>query len=129
TVLGGPVITQTTITEPSDVVAAGADAGGFQLLVMSPDMFVSRPLPSSGVVTLGRSSKCTVRVDDPQASREHARLYIDAADGPPVLAIEDAHSANGTRVRDLMIQPGQRVPILPGDAVMIGSTVIMALRD
>jgi len=125
------LITQTTISDPSAPAGPGSESNGFHLLVMSPEAFVSRPLPASGVVTLGRSSKCTVRVDDPLASREHARIHIEPAEGGggPALAIEDAHSANGTRVRDAAIPPGQRIPILPGDAVMIGATVVMALRD
>jgi DNA-binding NtrC family response regulator len=119
-------ITETTISDGDEPPGSG---DGFHLLVMSPESFLSRPLPASGVVTLGRSSKCGVRIDDPLASREHARLHIAAADGNTVVAVEDAQSANGTRVRDQPIAPGELVPILPGEAVVVGATVLMVLRD
>src|SRR5215471_5506017 len=120
------VITETTISDDQDGPAPGE---GFHLLAMSPEIFVSRPLPVSGTVTIGRSSKCAVRIEDPLASREHARLHIDSEGKEAALSIEDAGSVNGTRVRDLAVQPGQRVPIVPGEAVVIGATVIMVLRD
>jgi len=96
---------------------------------MTPEVFASQPLPSSGSVMIGRSSKCLVQVEDAMASREHALLHIGGSDGAPVLTIEDVKSANGTRVRDGAIKPGERVPILPGEAVMIGATVIMVLQN
>ena len=46
---------------------------------MSLEVFWSKPLPPSGVVTVGRSSKCMIRIDDDMASREHARpAFADA---------------------------------------------------
>jgi two-component system response regulator AtoC len=120
------VITETTITEEND---GGGPAQGFHLLVMSPDVFSSQPLPASGVVTVGRSSRCMVQIDDGMASREHARIHLGSEEGVPVLTIEDVGSANGTRVRDSVIRPGEPAAILPGEAIIIGSTVIMVLQD
>ncbi|HTA19480.1 MAG TPA: sigma 54-interacting transcriptional regulator, partial [Polyangia bacterium] len=102
---------------------------GLHLLLMTPEVFASQALPSSGSVMIGRSSKCLVQVEDPMASREHALLHIGGGDGAPTLTIEDVKSANGTRVRDGAIKPGERVSILPGEAVMIGATVIMVLQN
>jgi two-component system response regulator AtoC len=124
---GGPVITETTITEKNDEVAE--DGEGLHLLLMTPEVFASQPLPSSGSVMIGRSSKCLVQVDDPMASREHALLHIGGGNGAPTLMIEDVKSANGTRVRDGVIKPGERVHVMPGEAVMIGATVIMVLQN
>ena len=62
------------------------------------------------------------------ASREHARIHVGSDGGVPVLTIEDAGSANGTRVRDVVIKPGEPAAILPGEAIMIGSTVLMVCR-
>jgi DNA-binding NtrC family response regulator len=121
------VTTETTITDDSEDEAGGGQQ--FHLLLMSPELFTSQPLPSSGSITLGRSSKCFAQIDDPMASREHARIHIDAHDDTLALTIEDVGSQNGTRVRDTAISPGEQVPILPGDAVMIGSTVIMVLQN
>jgi two-component system response regulator AtoC len=121
------VVTETTITD--DMERSGGDPRGFHLLVMSPDIFWSQPLPASGVVTVGRSSKCMVRLEDAMASREHARIHVGSEGGVPVLTIEDVGSANGTRVRDIDIKPGEPAAILPGEAIMIGSTVVMVLQD
>lgn len=96
---------------------------------MSLEVFWSKPLPPSGVVTVGRSSKCMVRIDDDMASREHARIHVGSEGGVPVLTIEDVGSANGTRVRDTVIEPGEPAAILPGEAIMIGSTVLMVLQN
>jgi DNA-binding NtrC family response regulator len=121
------VITKTTIADEGD--ADDDISTGFHLLLMSPDVFISQPLPSSGVLTIGRSAKCDVHVDDPMASREHARLHVSRADGEIDLAIEDAGSVNGTRVRDVVIRAHERVPLLSGDAVIIGATVIMVMQN
>jgi DNA-binding NtrC family response regulator len=96
---------------------------------MSPEVFSSQPLPISGVVSIGRSTKCMVQIDDAMASREHARIHVGSDGGVHVLTIEDVGSANGTRVRDAVIKPGEPAAILPGDAIMIGSTVIMVLQN
>jgi DNA-binding NtrC family response regulator len=124
---GAAVITETTVTEDGD--GSSADGQGFHLLVMSLEVFWTQSLPASGVVTVGRSSKCTVRIDDAMASREHARIHIASEGGVPVLMIEDMGSANKTRVRDVIIKPGEPAAIMPGEAIQIGSTVLMVLQD
>src|SRR5260221_5439717 len=93
---------------------------GHHLLVMGPDLFATHPLPPRGVLTIGRAENADVRLDDPLASRHHARLHIGEA-----LQIEDLGSANKTRVRDVALAPGERVTIAPGEAVAIGSTILM----
>jgi DNA-binding NtrC family response regulator len=124
---GPPVITETTITDDSE--DPETDVQGFHLLVMSLEVFWSQPLPSSGVVTVGRSSKSMVQVEDPMASREHIRIHVGSDAGVPVLTVEDVGSANGTRVRDTEIKPGEPAAVLPGEAILIGSTVLMVLQD
>jgi DNA-binding NtrC family response regulator len=121
------VITETTITD--EVEEVETEAQGFHLLVMTPASFGSQPLPGSGSVNIGRSSKCAVQIDDPMASREHAILHISSQGGATALSIEDVGSANGTRVRDMIIRPGERVPIALGEGTIIGSTVIMVLQN
>jgi DNA-binding NtrC family response regulator len=121
------LISETTITD--DPESGRVEAQGFHLLVMSLEVFWSQPLPASGVVTVGRSNKCMVRIEDGMASREHARIHVGSDGGVPVLTIEDVGSANGTRIRDAVIKPGEPAPILPGDAILIGSTVLMVIQD
>jgi two-component system response regulator AtoC len=124
--MGWGVITETTVTDETD---GGTKASGFQLLVMSAEGFASHALPSGGAISIGRSSKCVVRLDDPMASREHALLHIDCVGGVASLRVEDSGSANGTRVRDDLIPAGESRSVEAGEGVIIGSTVIMVLRD
>jgi two-component system response regulator AtoC len=99
---------------------AGESPVGHHLLVMGPELFATHPLPPRGVLTIGRAENADVRLEDPLASRQHARLHIGEA-----LQIEDLGSANKTRVRDVALAPGERVVIAPGEAVAIGSTILM----
>jgi two-component system, NtrC family, response regulator AtoC len=107
---------------PATVLENKAEPGslGHHLLVMGPDLFATHPLPPRGVLTIGRAETADVRLDDPLASRHHARLHVGDA-----LEIEDLGSANKTRVRDVALAPGERVIIAPGEAVAIGSTILM----
>ena len=124
---GSILISETTITDNAE--RGPVESQGFHLLVMSLEVFWSQPLPASGIVTVGRSSASTVRIEDGMASRDHARIHVGSDSGVPVLTIEDVGSANGTRVRDTIIKPGDPAPILPGDAILIGSTVLMVIQD
>ena len=112
--------------------------GRHVLLVIREDgTSETHPLPGEGVVTIGRSLECEVRIDDPSISRKHARLYM----GPP-MKVEDLGSANGTRVRDARLDPvpaarghttarfrdkkvtmGKLVELAPGDVIHLGSTM------
>ena len=122
---GSRVISRTTILDDSSDDEHGQ--GGVHLLVMSPDSFSTVPLPKRGVLTIGRSTKSDVQIEDPLASREHARLHLGDAEVP--IRVEDVGSANGTRVRDEAIVAGRQVPIAPGEAVTIGATVLMVQHN
>ena len=74
------MITRTTLLEEDDPLGPN-DPQGPHVLVMSPDAFSSVPLPAAGVLNVGRSSKCAIRIEDPLASREHARLHVSSDDG------------------------------------------------
>jgi serine/threonine protein kinase len=68
-----------------------------------------------GGLTLGRSAKCDIRIDDPQASREHAKLEFDGQH----CMVYDQGSANGTFVNRQRVGPeGQSLK--PGDHLTIG---------
>ena len=120
--------TQTTLLDDADDLETGG-AGELHVLVMSPDSFLSLPLPASGSVDVGRSSKCPVRLEDPLASRRHARLHVKPVDDGFALHIEDLGSANGTRVRDTPIGPRELAVFLAGEAITIGSTVLMVQQN
>lgn len=122
------MITETTTTSESDANSVEREARALHLLVMSPQVLFSKELPPSGIVTIGRSSRCDTQIEDPMASREHARIHLKEKDGASALLVEDVGSANGTVVRERTLLRGDRVPLLPGDALTIGSTVIMVLQ-
>jgi DNA-binding NtrC family response regulator len=124
---GGAVKTETTVTDLDD--EPGAEAGGLHLLVISPEVFSSQLIPAPGVVTIGRSSRCTVQLEDPMVSREHVRLHVAASNGLASLTVEDAGSANGTRVREAPLSPGEHRQLGAGDAVTLGTTMLMVLDN
>jgi len=81
---------------------------------------LSRPIPPSGTLTIGRSSQCDVRIDHSSVSRKHAVLHLGA-----VPKIEDAGSANGTKVAGKNVTSGVPIAIAPGEVVEIGTVVLV----
>ena len=73
------------------------------------------------VITIGRSSECHVRLDDPGVSRKHAEIML----GPSGNQIRDLGSANGTWVRGERLPPWVAWSLQPEDVVVLGA---MALR-
>src|SRR5688572_5910014 len=100
--------TRTTITE-GEVESREQGEEGLHVLVISPDVFAAFPLPETGALLVGRSNRADVQIEDPLASRQHARLHVGAE-----LAIEDLGSANGTRVRDALIPANRPVAVAAG---------------
>ena len=70
-------------------------------------------------VLLGRRQPEPGKIRDLEASRVHARVFVDPVSG---LTIEDANSTNGTFVG------GERIvgprPLNPGDAIRLGQTTL-----
>ena len=75
---------------------------------------LTRPLPASGTLTIGRSTSCDVRIDHSSVSRKHAILHVGA-----INKVEDAGSQNGTRIAGRMAPSGAQVPVAPGDVVWL----------
>jgi len=71
-------------------------------------------LLSAGSITIGRKSSCDLVLDDPQISREHARVIVSDASA----AIQDLSSGNGVQVNGRRIQGLHRLAI--GDRIQIG---------
>jgi pSer/pThr/pTyr-binding forkhead associated (FHA) protein len=71
-------------------------------------------LLSAGSITIGRKSSCDLVLDDPQISREHARVIVSDASA----AIQDLSSGNGVHVNGNRIQGLHRLAI--GDRIQIG---------
>jgi S-DNA-T family DNA segregation ATPase FtsK/SpoIIIE len=66
---------------------------------------------------IGRSSRCGLRVDDPLASRRHARLLVSKRR----IAIEDLGSANGLYLNGRPVDGLAR--LRGGDVITLGATV------
>src|SRR5262245_50954024 len=71
-----------------------ADAIGAFLLVVGRDSYTTYNLPAAGTLTIGRGESNAVRIDDPLASRAHARLHVGET-----MFLEDLGSVNGTRIK------------------------------
>jgi two-component system response regulator AtoC len=105
-----------------------ADAAGAFLLVVGRDSYTTYNLPASGTLTIGRGESNAVRVDDPLASRAHARLHVHVEDGKGAgesMSLEDLGSVNGTRLKDRPLERGQKVAVAMGETIQIGSTVLI----
>ena len=99
----------------------GDGTKGLHLLVMGPKQFATFALPARGEVIVGRGGDgVDIAVDDAKTSRRHLRLHVGDE-----LEVEDLGSANGTRVHDRRLDPGARLRVLPGEAIAIGSLVLM----
>src|SRR4029079_7617693 len=101
----------------------GRDTSGVFLLVVGRDAYATYDLPASGALTIGRGESNAVRVDDPLASRTHACLHVGDA-----MYLEDVGSVNGTRVKDRIVKPGERVRIKVGETIQIGSSVLIVQK-
>ncbi len=73
-------------------------------------------------IVVGRSSYCTVILDDASISRLHARLRLEGDD----VVIEDSGSRNGTFVNDVRIEAP--TVVRPGDRILIGSVRVALER-
>jgi serine/threonine protein kinase len=101
-----PSRTEETLREPIPPVYLG--------LVVDGD--VSRYVPLHGEVQLGRGKSNSVVVDDPKASRHHARV----APVGDYFVISDLGSTNGTYVNGFLIT--QPTPLKNKDSIRIGNT-------
>ncbi|MGK4007367.1 sigma 54-interacting transcriptional regulator [Sorangium sp. So ce1036] len=105
-----------------------------ELAVFAAGSTARHPLPAEGRVSLGRGRDNDIQIDDSSVSRRHAILHLGRR-----LAIEDLGSANGTRLRrdrtagattkllELQLEQGKTMELSVGDAVNVGSALIVIL--
>ncbi|MCC7382994.1 MAG: sigma 54-interacting transcriptional regulator [Deltaproteobacteria bacterium] len=99
-------------------VADGADVPSY-LLVFEADSSSVFVLPAGGELIIGRAEQADLKLRDPGASRQHARLRINEG----AVWIADLGSQNGMRVNGQRLV-GER-PLLSGDVISIGSTSLV----
>jgi len=69
-----------------------------------------------GDIVLGRGDRAEIRLEDPFASSQHARVYEQGN----IVVIEDLDSTNGTYLNEELLQTPR--PLHPGDRVRIGES-------
>jgi pSer/pThr/pTyr-binding forkhead associated (FHA) protein len=69
-----------------------------------------------GDLVLGRGDRAAIRLEDPFASAQHARVYEQGN----IVVIEDLESTNGTYLNEELLQSPR--PLHPGDRVRIGES-------
>jgi transcriptional regulator with PAS, ATPase and Fis domain len=90
-----------------------------RLLIVGPTGVRSVELEPGRTLTVGRGDADLV-VDDPELSRQHARLRWDG-----VLHVTDLGSSNGTLVRGHAVPSGSTTMVGPGEAVELGGTTLV----
>jgi serine/threonine protein kinase len=75
----------------------------------------SKEFPVEGELTIGRHASCSIFVEEPKASRRHARITQKSG----VFELEDLESSNGTRVNGKKITTHT---LAHGDTIQIGAT-------
>ena len=78
------------------------------------------PLPRAGHLTIGRSSRCAIQVDDNSVSSEHAVLLIGSD-----LRVQDLGSRNGTAVAQRRLARGETAVVGLGEAIVIGHAMLV----
>lgn len=105
---------------PTEQIDREASFGERVLLVIDGAALQVVPLPKSGTLSIGRSSKCRVVIDSGSVSRHHANLVI--GDG---FEIEDTGSSNGTMVDGARLPPRRPTRIALGTPFLVGTVTLM----
>lgn len=92
------------------------------VVIQGPGEGAHFPL-TEALVSVGRDDTCTFQVLDPQVSRKHLQVRVDAALGKHVAG--DYRSAHGVFVNEKQILLD--TPLNDGDKIRIGQTTLMYL--
>lgn len=72
-----------------------------------------------GVSVVGRAPDSAVHLDQPEISRQHARIFWDGER----ITVSDFASTNGTFINGWRLEPNATKPLVPGDEISFGGTV------
>ena len=117
---------QAVSNEPRDAVTLARKVRGgegLSLRVVGEGLVELFALPKAGDVVIGRGVEADVRIDDGSISRKHALLSIGLH-----VRIKDLGSANGTRVADRALEPGEWAEVAPGEVIDLGSVMLILMR-
>lgn len=117
---------KTRITAPVDLSAFEGEARP-ALFVMSPGRYFGKKyILEKSEVSLGRSSKCDIHIDEDDISRKHVVLSVD---GSGRVRITDPGSTNGTLVNKRRIKANEGVLLENGDQVCCGKTIFKFVAE
>jgi hypothetical protein len=111
---------QDTVPLAREGDAQGPRGGPFRLLVFSPSLALTFPLPETGTVIIGRGAEADVRIDSAALSRRHAELTLG-----PRPAVKDLGSSNGTRVGGRRLSPEEVCELAPGSMLELGELTLL----
>src|SRR3569623_2411622 len=83
---------------------------------------MTKLLPPTGEVAIGRSTACDIRINDASISRRHATLRMSQ------LEVVDEGSRDGPRVNGKADESGASAPVTVGDAVYLGGAASLIQR-
>jgi len=87
-------------------------------------IFNGKKITLTAKITIGRSSKCDIVIDDMLVSREHAEIQqIKTA-----FFIKDLESRNGTFVNDKQVPKGKYIKLAKNDKIRLGSKIEFKLN-
>jgi FHA domain len=98
------------------VARAGVHAAPRLVVERAPGHDAGMIYDLDGDLVLGRGDRAEIRLEDPFASSQHARVYEQGN----VVVIEDLDSTNGTYLNEELLQSPR--PLHPGDRVRIGES-------
>jgi transcriptional regulator with PAS, ATPase and Fis domain len=95
-----------------------------RLVIVVDGQVVTRSLPRSGEVIVGRKADCTVEIDHPGISRRHFLLRIGTD-----TTVTDLGSKNGIVVRGRRVERNHTVAFHAGDVLQAGSVTVLLQNE
>ncbi len=123
--VGAPVGGEIAQRAPDETgMFSAVTLGPAEVLSRSPRLIVERApghdpgmiYDLDGDVVLGRGGRAEIRLEDPFASSEHARIYEQGG----ILVVEDLRSTNGSYLNEELLESPR--PLHPGDRLRIGDS-------
>lgn len=93
---------------------------GHRYMIVAPQ---AQATGNEVLVSIGRSRKCDVRVENDSVSKLHASIVFDRHSGD--YFVVDESSRNGTCINGEALEPGRRVPVWSGAYISFGDALFV----
>jgi hypothetical protein len=100
----------------------GRELASHPFVLLGPNTL---PAGHDAPMTVGRSRRCDVRVENDSVSKVHASVTFDRATGE--YFVVDENSRNGTRINGEALVPGVPAPVWSGAHVAFGDALYVFL--